>query len=209
MSCAQLTDSIYCKTLGSEVPECLIFGKNHFNLSRSFIISDSVRVSIVGIPATWWQKLPRDTDVPDMTMRKRPLQLELAVPDCRWSKFPTGIRWRGPAAPCRAVSCRRGTGEGGAREMSTARMLRRSGGTGAASAQCGARSRARAVSRRCGTAHRRRCTCSAGLRARRGRDDGGGSWWWTPLRTVHTGERRNTDVAVIHTNAHRNLLTMA
>ena len=112
-----------------------------------------------------------------MMTRKRRRQLELAAPDCRWLKFPMGTQSWGPAAPCRAVSFRHDTGEGGARGKSIVRMLRHSGGTGAASAQCGARSRARDVSRRCGTVHHRHCTCSGDLRARRGRDVGGGSWW--------------------------------
>jgi len=140
------------------------------------IINDLKRVSTAGIPLTSRPQLPRDMDAPDMMTRKRRPQLEQAAPGCRWSKFPTGIQLRRHAVSCRAVSCRHDTDEGDVRGTSIARKRRRSSGTGAVSAQCGARSRVRVVCRHCGTARHRRCTCSGGLRAQHGHDDGGGSW---------------------------------
>ena len=150
----------------------------------------------------------RDTDVPDTRTQKRQLQRAqvLVALGCQLWTPPTGIPAGHPAVSCRGAF-RHDTAGGGAKGKSTAQTRRHSGGTGAASAPCGAQSRVRGACRRCGTARRRRCTCSAGLRARHVRGDADGSWWWTRRRIVHTAEPLSNDVAVMDIHTHKDQLT--
>ena len=166
----------------------------------------------------------RDTAAPGRTTRwRRPLQPEPATPSCRWSTSPRRRRIPWPVVPApasaaavasspagfsAAATCperlwaRCGTGGGAARARSSGRTRRRSVGTGAASAPCVGRSRALGACRRCGTARRTRCTCSAGPRARHARVGAAGSWWWTRRRTVHTGVPPSSGVAATHAQRH-------
>lgn len=79
-------------------------------------------------------------------------------------------------AACPGV-CRCGTGEDDERGMSSGQTLPRSADTGVVSAPCGGRSRAHDASRRCGTVHHRRCTCTEGPRVLRACDVVNDSWW--------------------------------